>query len=378
MAVQGIRGIVEAAISRASQATGVNFSFLMKTANRESGMNPRAQASSSSAAGLFQFVEQTWLSTLKQHGAAHGYARYADLISKGSDGRYHVEGAEAKRAVMDLRLDPHAAAMMAGELTADSAAYLKGRTGRDPTAGELYAAHFLGPQGSAKLIEAAERQPGASAAHLFPAEAHANKAIFYHGGQPATVGQVLPNMEVKIVDPETGRDLPPDTQGEIVARGFNIMKGYYKMPEATGQAIDADGWLHTGDLGLMDEAGYFKITGRLKDMIIRGGENIYPREIEEFLYTHPAVKDVQVVGLPDKVYGEEICAFVILKEGETLTAGELQTYTRERLSRHKTPRYVEFVEEFPMTASGKIQKFKLREMGIERLSLEEAAAVETA
>ena len=194
----------------------------------------------------------------------------------------------------------------------------------------------------------------------------------------ATVGQVLPNMEVKIVDPETGRDLPPDTQGEIVARGFNIMKGYYKMPEATGQAIDADGWLHTGDLGLMDEAGYFKITGRLKDMIIRGGENIYPREIEEFLYTHPAVKDVQVVGLPDKVYGEEICAFIILKEGEALTAGDLQTYTRERLSRHKTPRYVEFVEEFPMTASGKIQKFKLREMGIERLSLEEAAAVETA
>ncbi|MBS0334699.1 MAG: transglycosylase SLT domain-containing protein [Proteobacteria bacterium] len=193
-AIEGIRGVVESAIQRASQATGVDFGFLLKTAGRESGLNPAARAGSSSAAGLFQFVQQTWLSTLKQHGAKHGYARYADLIEKGADGRYHVNGAEARRAVMDLRLDPHAAALMAGELTADSAAYLKGRTGRDPTAGELYAAHFLGPQGSAKLIEAAQRQPGATAAHLFPDAAHANKAIFYPGGQPATVGQVLANL----------------------------------------------------------------------------------------------------------------------------------------------------------------------------------------
>lgn len=193
-AIEGIRGVVESAIQRASQATGVDFSFLMKTAGRESGLNPTAKAGSSSAAGLFQFVEQTWLSTLKQHGAKHGYARYAELIEKGSDGRYHVAGNEARRAVMDLRLDPHAASLMAGELTSDSAAYLKGRTGRTPTAGELYAAHFLGPQGSAKLIEAAERHPSASAAHLFPDAAHANKAIFYPGGQAATVGQVYANL----------------------------------------------------------------------------------------------------------------------------------------------------------------------------------------
>src|SRR5436190_13854315 len=194
MAVQGIRGIVEAAIQRASDATGVDFSFLMKTAGRESGMNPRAQASTSSAAGLFQFVGQTWLSTLKQHGSKHGYARYADLITKGPDGRYHVPGAEARRAVMDLRLDPHAASLMAGELTSDSAAYLKGRTGRQPTAGELYAAHFLGPQGSARLIEAAQRQPGATAAQLFPDAAHANKAIFFTEGRPATVREVYANL----------------------------------------------------------------------------------------------------------------------------------------------------------------------------------------
>src|SRR6185312_152571 len=194
MAIEGIRGVVEAAIQRASQATGVDFSFLMKTAGRESGLNPAAKAGSSSAAGLFQFVEQTWLSTLKQHGSKHGYARYADLITKGSDGRYHVAGEEARRAVMDLRLDPHAASLMAGELTSDSAAYLKGRTGRNPTAGELYAAHFLGPQGSARLIEAAHRHPDVAAAQLFPDAAHANKAIFYRDGRAATVGEVYANL----------------------------------------------------------------------------------------------------------------------------------------------------------------------------------------
>ena len=217
-AIEGIRGVVESAIQRAANATGVDFSFLMKTANRESGFNPAAKAGSSSAAGLFQFVEQTWLSTLKQHGAKHGYARYADLIEKGSDGRYHVSGSEAHRAVMDLRLDPHAASMMAGEMTSDSAAYLKGRTGRSPTAGELYAAHFLGPQGSAKLIEAAEHQPGATAAHLFPDAAHANKASFYPGGQPATVGQVYANLtktagSATPIEPPTAA--PPEDGGFI-------------------------------------------------------------------------------------------------------------------------------------------------------------------
>ncbi|MFZ5719588.1 MAG: transglycosylase SLT domain-containing protein [Pseudomonadota bacterium] len=194
MAVQGIRGIVETAIQRASQATGVDFGFLMKTAGRESSFNPRAQATSSSAAGLFQFVEQTWLQTLKTHGAKHGYARYADLITKGSDGRFRVAGGEARRAVMDLRFDPHAASLMAGELTSDHAAYLKGRVGRTPTAGELYAAHFLGPQGSAKLIKAAESQPDTSAAALFPDAARANRSIFYKGGRAATVGEVYANL----------------------------------------------------------------------------------------------------------------------------------------------------------------------------------------
>ena len=194
MAVQGIRAIVEQAIERASKATGVDFGFLMKTAGRESSFNPRAQASTSSAAGLFQFVEQTWLSTLKQHGSKHGYARYADLITKGSDGRYRVSGGEARRAVMDLRLDPHAASLMAGELTSDHAAYLKGRVGRSPTAGELYVAHFLGPQGSARLIKAAESQPGATAASLFPDAARSNRSIFYRNGQARTVGEVYANL----------------------------------------------------------------------------------------------------------------------------------------------------------------------------------------
>lgn len=194
MAIQGLRGVVEAAIQRASTATGVDFSFLMKTANRESGYNPKAQAPTSSAAGLFQFVEQTWLSTLKQHGAKYGYARYADLIIKGSDGRLRVDGGEARKAVMDLRLDPHAASLMAGELTSDHAAYLRGRTGRAPTGGELYAAHFLGPSGSAKLIEAMQSRPGASAASLFPDAAASNRSIFYRDGRPATVSEVYANL----------------------------------------------------------------------------------------------------------------------------------------------------------------------------------------
>lgn len=194
----------------------------------------------------------------------------------------------------------------------------------------------------------------------------------------STVGRTLPNMEVKIVDMETWKDLPPNTTGEIVTRGYQVMKGYYKMPEATKQAIDEDGWLHTGDLGMMDENGYFKITGRLKDMIIRGGENIYPREIEEFLYTHPKISDVQVIGVPDARYGEEVLACVILKEGSKLTEDEVIQFVKEGLSRHKSPRYVRFIDSFPMTASGKIQKYKLREWAIEELKLQEAASIETA
>ncbi len=194
----------------------------------------------------------------------------------------------------------------------------------------------------------------------------------------STVGKKMPNLEAKIIDIETGEDVPPNTTGEIIARGYNIMKGYYNMPEATAQAIDKDGWLHTGDLGTMDENGYFKITGRLKDMIIRGGENIYPREIEEFMYTNPKIRDVQVIGVPDKRYGEEVLACVILKEGEQSTEEEMIEFVKNGLSRFKSPRYVRFVAEFPMTASGKIQKYKMREWAIDELGLRDAASIETA
>ncbi|MEG2264270.1 MAG: AMP-binding protein, partial [Acinetobacter sp.] len=158
----------------------------------------------------------------------------------------------------------------------------------------------------------------------------------------------------------------------------HVMKGYYKMSEATRQAVDQQGWLHTGDIGTMDDEGNFRITGRLKDMIIRGGETIYPREIEEFLYTHASVRDVQVVGVPDEKYGEEVCACVILREGEAVSEDALIEFVKAGLSRFKAPRYVLLMDAFPMTASGKIQKFKLREMGVERLQLQAAAEIETA
>ncbi|HEX3044742.1 MAG TPA: AMP-binding protein, partial [Bacillota bacterium] len=180
----------------------------------------------------------------------------------------------------------------------------------------------------------------------------------------STVGKVLPHVEAKVVDPATNQEVPYGTNGEFVVRGYNVMKGYYKMPEATAQAIDADGWLHTGDLSSMDQNGYFKITGRIKDMIIRGGENIYPKEIEEFLYTHPAIKDVQVIGVPSRKYGEEIMACIVLKEGKTVTEEEIQDFVKSHMARHKTPKYVRFMDGFPMTASGKIQKYKMREAAI--------------
>lgn len=194
----------------------------------------------------------------------------------------------------------------------------------------------------------------------------------------STVGRALPGVEAKIVDPETGEEVGVGVQGEICARGYNIMKGYYKMPEATKAAIDMDGWLHTGDLGVKDENGYFKITGRLKDMIIRGGENIYPREIEEFLYTHPAVKVVQVIGVPSVKYGEEVMAFIQLKEGKQLTQEEVQVFSTGQIAYYKIPKYIVFLDAFPTTTSGKIQKFRLREMGIEILGLHDAAMIETA
>jgi fatty-acyl-CoA synthase len=184
-----------------------------------------------------------------------------------------------------------------------------------------------------------------------------------------TVGRALPGVECKIVDPNTGEDLPDNVDGEFVARGYNIMKGYYKMPEATAAAIDEAGWLHTGDLARRDENGNYRITGRIKDMIIRGGENIYPKEIEEFIYTHPEVKDVQVIGVPDPQYGEEIMACVIRREGSKLTEEELKDYIRSHLAKHKTPRYIDFVSEFPMNAACKILKYKMREAAIEKLGL---------
>lgn len=194
----------------------------------------------------------------------------------------------------------------------------------------------------------------------------------------STVGKALPNVEVKIVDPATGETVPPGVQGELCTRGYHVMKGYYNMPEATASAIDRDGWLHTGDLAVMDENGYCKITGRLKDMIIRGGENIYPREIEEFLYTNPKIKDVQVVGVPSAKYGEEVCAFIQLKEGQAATEEEIKEFCRNKISRFKIPAFVLFVDQYPTTASGKIQKYKLRELATKALDREKDARIETA
>jgi fatty-acyl-CoA synthase len=187
----------------------------------------------------------------------------------------------------------------------------------------------------------------------------------------ATVGRALPDVEVKIVDIETNETLPPGKQGELCTRGYLVMKGYYKMPEETAKAIDSDGWLHTGDLAIMDENGYCKITGRIKNMIIRGGENIYPREIEEFLYTHPKVSDIQVYGVPDRKYGEQVMAAIILKKGMVMTEDEVRNYCKDKIANYKIPKYVKFVDNYPMTASGKIQKFKMREMAIKELELDE-------
>ena len=194
----------------------------------------------------------------------------------------------------------------------------------------------------------------------------------------ATVGRAMPEIECKIVDPETNEEMPVGEIGEFVARGYNIMKGYYKMPRATEAAIDAKGWLHTGDLACKTPEGNYRITGRLKDMIIRGGENIYPKEIEEFIYTHPKVQDVQVIGVPDERYGEEIMACIILKEGESMTESEMREYITSHMARHKVPRYIDFVDSFPMNVAGKILKYQMREDAIKKLGLQKAASIETA
>ncbi|MEG6614860.1 AMP-binding protein [Peptococcaceae bacterium 1198_IL3148] len=193
-----------------------------------------------------------------------------------------------------------------------------------------------------------------------------------------TVGRALPGVEMRIVDPATNQEVAAGVQGEICARGYNVMKGYYKNPEATALAIDEEGWLHTGDLGVVDENGYLKITGRLKEMIIRGGENIYPREIEEFIYTHPHVKEVQVIGVPSEKYGEEVLAFIKLKEGASCTKEDIQQFCENKIARYKIPKYVLFVEDYPTTASGKVQKYKLRQQAIEMLNLKDIEKIETA
>lgn len=183
-----------------------------------------------------------------------------------------------------------------------------------------------------------------------------------------TIGKPYPNVEVKVADPETGEELAPGQHGELCCRGYNVMKGYYKNPEATAKAIDKDGWLHSGDLGMMDEQGYFRVTGRIKDMIIRGGENVYPREIENFLYTCPAIQAVEVVGVPSKKYGEEVGAFIKKKKDVDLLEEDIIDFCRGKIARYKTPKYIFFVDEFPMTASGKIQKYKLRDMSLQLLA----------
>jgi fatty-acyl-CoA synthase len=194
----------------------------------------------------------------------------------------------------------------------------------------------------------------------------------------STVGIPYPHVDVKIINPVTGKVVPVGERGELCCRGFLVMAGYYNMPEKTAEAIDSDGWLHTGDLATMNERGYINIVGRLKEMVIRGGENIFPREIEELLIRHPKVADAQVLGVPDKFFGEELLAVALPKEGEQLTEEELREYCEGQISHQKIPRYFQFVAVYPMTASGKVQKFMLRKQAIKALGLEEAANIKTA
>ncbi len=194
----------------------------------------------------------------------------------------------------------------------------------------------------------------------------------------STVGRVHPHVEIRVADPETGETLERGRTGEFCTRGYSVMVGYWSNPERTAEAIDGEGWMHTGDLAVMDEDGYAKIVGRIKDMVIRGGENIYPREIEEFLHTHPDIADVQVIGVPDERFGEELLAAVQLREGLAATEEDIKEFCRGKIAHFKIPRYVRFVDEYPMTVTGKIQKFKMREQAIAELGLQGAASVETA
>jgi fatty-acyl-CoA synthase len=194
----------------------------------------------------------------------------------------------------------------------------------------------------------------------------------------STVGRIHPHVEVKIVDPETRRTLERGESGELCTSGYSVMLGYWNDPERTAEAIDEGGWMHTGDLATMDDDGYVNIVGRIKDMIIRGGENVYPREIEEFLYTHPDIVDAQVIGVPDTKFGEEIMAWAVRRDGSELTDEDLVAFCRGRIAHYKVPRYVRFVDEFPMTVTGKVQKFRMRELAIEDLGLEDAASIESA
>jgi fatty-acyl-CoA synthase len=193
-----------------------------------------------------------------------------------------------------------------------------------------------------------------------------------------TVGRIHPHVEAKVIDPDNARIVPRGDPGELCTRGYLVMLGYWENDEATAAAIDRAGWMHTGDLATIDADGYANIVGRIKDMVIRGGENVYPREVEEFLYGHPAVSDVQVIGVPDPRYGEELCAWVRLKEGGEVTGEELRDWCKGRIATFKIPRYWRFVDAFPMTVTGKVQKFKMRETSIAELHLEQAAGVETA
>jgi fatty-acyl-CoA synthase len=193
-----------------------------------------------------------------------------------------------------------------------------------------------------------------------------------------TVGQVMPHTEIKIIDPASGQIVPRGVPGEFCARGYLVMRGYWNDPDRTAEAIDSGAWMHSGDLATLDDQGYVRIVGRIKDMVIRGGENVYPREIEEFLYTHPQIADVQVIGVPDERYGEELMAWVIPRPGAVLTEDQVREFCRGQIAHFKVPRYVKFVDAFPMTVTGKVQKFKMREAAIDELGLEAAAAVATA
>jgi fatty-acyl-CoA synthase len=194
----------------------------------------------------------------------------------------------------------------------------------------------------------------------------------------STVGRVHPHVEVKVVNPDSGLVLPRGEPGEMCTRGYSVMLGYWNEPEKTAEAIDVARWMHTGDLAIMDEAGYLNIVGRIKDMVIRGGENVYPREVEEFLYTHPAIEDVQVIGVPDEKYGEELCAWVKLRPGTELTGEDVREFCVGKIAHYKIPRYVRFTEAFPMTVTGKVQKFKMRETSVAELGLEAAGQIRTA